>query len=289
MRGYKITFLIIFSFGMNLNSTTTAAFLKFPNDARVISAGCLYDSQMNEFGAVLINPAINLSYNQNHIRYTRSVLFDDISYNNFLYFKGISNGTIGFIMNYNDNGIMEGRDISGNKISDFGSKNKLVGLNYSQSIGNNTFGINLKYISLNIADEKADTFAFDLGYKSYIGNKIGFGISVENIGRKVKFIDEKENLPSYIHFGLTYNISGFLLSINTNKMIYTNEKSIIFSMEYPLFDSLYLRGGYNTLDFDNKSSFNMGLGIKLRNFNLDYGIISRNYTKLQSMTLGVRF
>jgi len=162
MRGYKITFLIIFSFCMNLNSTTTATFLKFPNDARIISAGCVYDSRMNNFGAVLINPAINLSYKQNQIRYTRSVLFDDISYNNFLYFKGLSNGTIGLIMSYNDNGVMEERDISGNKTGNFGSRNKLVGLNYSQSIGNNTFGINLKYISLNIADEKADTFAFDL-------------------------------------------------------------------------------------------------------------------------------
>ena len=163
------------------------------------------------------------------------------------------------------------------------------GLNYSHDFGRYSFGINMKYISLNIADESAVSFVIDIGYRGYIDKKIGFGISVSNIGQKIRFIEEEERIPSYIHIGLTYDISGLLISMNINNMIYTNEKSIIFSMEYPLFNSLYLRGGYNTLDFDNRSSFNIGLGVRLKNFNLDYGIISRSYTKLQSMTLGVGF
>ncbi len=149
-------------------------------------------------------------------------------------------------------------------------------------------GINIKYVSEKIYLETADGVLFDIGVKNRekLFGIIEMGVSVENMGESVKFVDKKEKVPLIVRGGLS---SGFsLFNINTMhndialfadivKEIEYN-LSVNFGLEFWAFDIISIRGGYKlNIDSSRLSDITVGLGINYDKFELGYAFIPFDY------------
>jgi hypothetical protein len=133
---------------------------------------------------------------------------------------------------------------------------------FSQNV---LFGINLKVINERIEKEKATTAAFDLGvlYRARIKN-ITAGVSLQNMGSEMKFMEEEAILPLNLKGSVGYALLNkeLLLLIDINKPI-DNEGHVRAGAEYWITSWLGLRAGYKS-GADTGSGFGGGLGIKLK-------------------------
>ncbi|MEA3307515.1 MAG: hypothetical protein U9Q34_07000 [Elusimicrobiota bacterium] len=95
-------------------------------------------------------------------------------------------------------------------------------MSYGRTVSNRLgLGINIKYIKSEISDISSKGYAFDIGgiYKSGIKG-LNFGLSAQNIGPKMKFIDEGDSLPLTIRTGASYAVLGNInLSIEADRFV----------------------------------------------------------------------
>ncbi len=143
-------------------------------------------------------------------------------------------------------------------------------------------GINLKVISSEIFGESATAFAVDLGsqYRKKLANgQLQTGISIQNLGTELTYIDEGESLPLTIRPGVSYmkelNSNAFLVACDIPYYVNEEEMLILFGFEYTYNKLFSLRGGYrlNLDDADKEDeSINIGLGINWKSYSLDYAV-----------------
>ena len=160
-------------------------------------------------------------------------------------------------------------------------------------------GINGKVIKSYLFNTEigASTFAFDIGtlydvpiLRSHIG------VSLTNIGKDVKFINETYSLPTALRFGVLYDVlkeanQQFTTTLQITRLNDANEQYNLGS-EY-VFNNLFsLRGGYK-FGYDQEN-YTFGFGAKLNslgiNSSIDYGY--NHFTFLpgtHSFTLEVQF
>ena len=148
-----------------------------------------------------------------------------------------------------------------------------INLAYSRMFSNSIYGgINVKIISQKISNLSAQGFAIDAGIQYITGEKenIMFGISLKNVGAKMKFkgdglsfrgnipgasnqftIEHRSaefELPTSLNIGIAYDflisdqhkltLAGAFVSNSFGKDQY------IVGLEYKMMEYLYLRGGY---------------------------------------------
>jgi hypothetical protein len=142
---------------------------------------------------------------------------------------------------------------------------------YSKEISDGiSIGMNLKYINEKIEETNATGFGVDIGFLMYISEEIKAGISIENIGSRIKFVSEEENLPYTKRIGIAYEgIENLIIAIDMNK--YNDDKDWIINIgaEYNI-EFIFLRVGYS---FDKKREnipISIGAGISLKSYFLDY-------------------
>lgn len=292
MRCNKITLtflnLILFSY---LHSQTTAAFLKFPNNSRMLSLGGSHTGISDGINGITNNPA-SLNEANNELIFNRTQIMADISYNSFLAGFNTKTKRIGFILSYTDSGEIEGRDINRNRTTSFRSTDKLIGINYTLDIDRESaFGINIKYILLNIADEDSRTVTFDVGYqRNNIIRNLNIGAAVKNLGGRVRFYKNSEKLPLNISLGISYKLSGnVFVAIDMSRWIYEKKTDFSIGSEYMVMNNIYLRCGYSANDGYLKS-LKYGIGLTAGKINISYALIPDNKVgNKQSLTLGAKF
>lgn len=148
-----------------------------------------------------------------------------------------------------------------------------INLSYSRMFSNSIYGgINIKVISQKTSNLSAQGFAIDAGIQYITGEKenIMFGISLKNVGTKMKFngdglsfrgtiagasnqltVEQRSaefELPTTLNIGVAYDfiisdkhkitLAGAFISNSFGKDQY------IVGLEYKMMDYLYLRGGY---------------------------------------------
>jgi hypothetical protein len=159
-------------------------------------------------------------------------------------------------------------------------------------------GINFKYINSRIADESANGLALDAGWRYKMPVKgLNIGFAVQNLGPKMKFIDERSSLPLSARFGAGYKIvDNILLAFDVNRRINEKKTVFCFGSEYSVFNSFFIRAGYinsgvsGAISLADYSGFKAGFGIKLRNLNLDYAITPfSGIGKAHTLSLGAGF
>jgi len=147
-------------------------------------------------------------------------------------------------------------------------------------------GVNGKYIQSYLFNTEigASSFAFDIGtlydipiLRSHIG------VSLTNIGKDVKFLQEQYSLPTALRFGVVVDV----LQDVKNKLIGTlqisrlndSEEQYNVGTEYVFNEIVALRGGWK-FAYDHEN-FTMGVGFRLNTlgFNsvLDYGYNNFKY------------
>ena len=205
----------------------------------------------------------------------------DLNYNfiNIVYpLKGVraSNvdemGALGVSLILLNSGDIPGRDIWGNRTSDFTVKDRIIVLSYGKKIIKDTFfGVTGKHIKQEIQNENGETYAFDAGLLYYPRREgISLGITLQNMGNSYKFLSQEDSLPFNIKLGIAGRIleDKFLLAADFNKPKYSNYYTNI-GAEWKIDKVFKLRLGYDS-DNDIGNGISMGLGIGLKEVDIAF-------------------
>lgn len=155
-------------------------------------------------------------------------------------------------------------------------------------------GVTLRYAGSSLAPEaKATVFGADLGLY-YKKDAIRAGLSLNNLGTKVKYSEAAYSQPSLVKAGVAY-----ALSFGTSVLDFSAEADVIFSggimagagCEYSFKDMVFARAGYHYGDSVNAipSYASAGLGLKLFGVGLDFAYIFASEVMGNSMCLSLGY
>jgi hypothetical protein len=151
----------------------------------------------------------------------------------------------------------------------------VAGMNYSKSfLENFGMGLNVKAINSKLVDSfSASAVAMDIGAQlKLMAKSLSLGIAVQNLGTKLKYIDQEDSLPLTIRAGISNHFSlGLankgLLSVDLVKVNEENMKEFI-GVDSIWNEIFVLRGGYKIGQDIGK--FSIGIGFLMGKSELDY-------------------
>lgn len=278
-------------FAGNRSGSVTAQFLKLPINARAAALG---NAQV-----ALAEGALSIPFNPSGTLDVSSFSFG-ATYNQW--WADISHSFVGGAVNLDDIGTI-GLGIIALNTDDMivrtpafpegtGEKFRAVEVAYVASYArriSQEFGIGLsaKYINSNLynKDIKASTFAFDIGtlYEVPI-LRTRLGISVNNLGQDLKYLNETYSLPTALRFGARTTIvedeESKMFAVLQVGRPNDAEEQYNLGLEYVLLQSVAFRGGYR-FNYDEET-WSAGIGMDLRSLglagHLDYAFT--NYSTL---------
>lgn len=279
-----ISLLIAYS----LFANTGAKFLKISLGARESATGA-FSAIADEVTSIHINPAglAQISMKEIALSYSQYIADTNLSFFGFLLpINKLSNIAGGIThLSY---GHIELRDENRKILGSFSANDLSITLNYSRKIKDLLIGINFKYIQQQIESHKATGFALDVGYLATLSS-LKYGLTLQNIGPQMKFINEAYNLPLTLTAGISYQIKGLKIILDVKNSIYENKTSISIGSEYTLLPVLTLRGG-GLAGSTGLTNLNTGVGINLHNTKLNYSLTSSNSLgNTHHITLCLRF
>ena len=194
----------------------------------------------------------------------------------------------------------EGRDGSGNKTSDFASTDSQMsvslagnlklghvpasGRSYAGSRQGIQVGLTGKIVNSKIAQYKANTaLAADMGasygFKSF-GKEMMLGASLNNLGQQIKYVNQKDSLPTTVNLGLTAQM-GFLNLAGGLRQELKGATNLNLGAEFNL-GMVSLRAGVNALPASSAGrgggtsglleGLSSGIGLNLGMAKLDYAL-----------------
>lgn len=180
---------------------------------------------------------------------------------------------------------------SGQNKGSFKPSDMSIGLGAAYSISNYlSMGLAVKYASSKLGEDySASTVAFDFG-ALYAKESLTVGLSVNNLGGKVKYDETSYSLPSLVKAGASYKISDLLLSAQFD-MCFKKGMGFALGAEYGLIDMIYIRGGYRYGSGVNAlpSFVSLGLGFKYAGFNLNATYLLASKGLNGTMAFGLQY
>lgn len=274
--------------------TTSAAFLKIPVGARASAMGGGFSAFAGYIYSSFYNPSSTALIERKIFSFSHNIYFNDISQYVLIYgfnphFIKDKKDYLSFSLNYINYGTMEKR--SGLYETDPFSPSSIEGsfkakdieflMNYSFLNSNDIMlGGNIKFINESIENENGRAFSADIGgiKKVDIKNRdFYFGLSVLNIGTKIKMISESYSLPLAFKIGVLSKFNKSILSFDILKYS-DNYPYLILGFENNIAKDLYLRLGYRYRIYGNElgfwSGFSSGFGFDYNDFSFAYSLNS---------------
>lgn len=288
-------FLLSFGSFVFAGSGTTASFLKLGTDGRASGIGGAFTAVSGNINALSYNPA---GFKNSEIGFTYIKLVEGINYNFFGFSRPLNKGTLGFAVNYLSQSNIEGRGANRERTQNFGASDTAINMAYSRFFEQIDLGINLKYITSRISDETGKAWAIDIGWQYQVHiTGLGVGLSVQNVGPAMKFIDKDSKLPLTVRMGLGYKMKEHMLFVfDVKRHIYDKKTIFCGGVEYSIFNNLFMRAGYlknnisNLANIEDFEGLRAGFGLKLKRFNLDYAVAPfSDIGKEQTLSLIVGF
>jgi hypothetical protein len=278
--------LTLNSYAGNRSGTVAAQFLKIPTNARAVGMGNAQVSLAEGASSIAYNPAGVLSIATASFGGTYNQWFADISH----MFYGVAvnlqeYGTVGFgvtVLTTDDMTVTTPAFPEGTgelfKAAEF-AYTFTYARQISQDFG---LGLSARYIKSNLynKDIGASSVAFDIGTLYDIAAlRTRLGISVNNLGRDLKYLNEQYSLPTALRFGArttVYEDEGNLVyAVAQIARPNDAEEQYNIGLEYTYSSIVSLRGGYRfNYDTENVSG---GLGVNLNSLGLN-GMLDYAYT-----------
>jgi len=243
------------------SGTEGAAFLDIPVGAGPAALGSAYTALATDAYAPTWNPAglARLSGNEvaaQHLSYLESMNYEFLSFVHPL--KPADSGNqrgIGFSIQYLGSGDIDRTDIDssgqavngGNPIGTFSSHFASYNLSYGQTFNEKlAIGVTGKLINANIDDVGANAYAADLGTLYRANEQVQLGASLVNMGSRLKFIDEGDNLPTALKVGGAYRPNSRYMA--SAEVVYERNGLASFhtGAEWRPMEMVSLRAGYRT-------------------------------------------
>ncbi len=275
----------------NRSGAVTGQFLKLPINARATAMGNAQVALAEGALSIPFNPAGTLSISSFAFGATYNQWWADISHS-----------FVGAAVNLDDIGTI-GVGLVALTTDDMlvrtpafpegtGEKFRVVEVAYTVSYArriSEQFGIGLsaKIIRSNLYNEelKANSFAFDIGTLYDVEVlRTRLGISVNNLGQDLTYINETYSLPTALRFGARTTI----LEDETNRLYLATQigrpndadEQYHVGLEYTLFNTVSLRSGYR-FNFDEET-WSAGVGMSLSSLGVD-GHVDYAYTNYRTL------
>ncbi len=151
-----------------------------------------------------------------------------------------------------------------------------------------SLGINLKtYSSKLLGEYKANAYALDLGILLKIIKGLKAGVSLQNIGTKIKYLEENDPLPITGRIGLSYQekyLDNYFLVVTDYIYRYQESAFQNLGIEYGWGELLIFRAGYSSGYESNRLS--LGVGLRRNLFQFDYAYtLTGSFQPVHSISL----
>jgi hypothetical protein len=261
--------------------TASAQFLKIGIGARGIGMGGAQVAVTDDVNSIYWNPAGLMKITDRQLSVMDYIWFQDINYQTAVYAQKTKYGVFGAMVNYLSMSAIQKRDNTGTQYGDFKPNDTAVTLSYARNIKDIPVGANLKYVSSKIDDVSANAVALDLGGQYKYDDRLCFGLALQNLGTKMKFLNKSEKLPFTIKVGAGYDMPiksrTIKLALDLNAPI-DDQMYAAFGAEYNIKGliqedlQLIPRIGYNTNtnDLEGTKNINIGSGFEYKGYRLDY-------------------
>jgi len=273
------------------DSEEGAIFLDLPQSAKVQSLANCYVAGAEGIEASFSNPA-GLTDNTYKTQFQTSYtpLYNlDTKYTSYSYVYNLAKLSLALTTNqlvidnipHTLTDFNTSREIKGY----FGDKETNYNLHLAKKLNEQTsIGLSLKTISQKLFNQSSKATGIDLSLKHKQNDTLNFGLVIKNITTtKVKWsTGTKEKLTPSFQLGVSKKTNNLQLEINLKKQKDTGTE-ILGSVQYTLSPLLQVRGGYN------KQGLSLGIGLKLANFNLDYGYQNQELSGVNMLSVGVGF
>ena len=278
-----ILFLGLSLFASSSAGTAASPFLEIGVGAKSSSLGDAFIGLADDFNAMLFNPSGLGFMEKGTVSFSHMNWLAETQINLAAAIYNVENiGTFGFIWENLNYGDFDGLDENGLNPYTFQASDSLFALSYGRKIQEGlAVGGTIKYITSEIEEYTAGTVAVDLGglYKMKVAERpLGIGLSVKNVGGKMKYDTEGNPLPMTFGLGFSYGIlvseaNNVLALVDFGKSSDTDVR-INLGAEYSFKDFIALRLGYKLGDYDVEGfSGGLGAGYTMENgmrLSLDY-------------------
>ncbi len=254
--------------------TCVGQFLKIGVGARPCGMGEAFSAVADDVNAIYWNPAGLMQIRGKEGTFMHSEWLYDLKYEFLAYCQPTQKGVNAFSITYLRMGDMEGRDKDENPLGDFGAYDYALSMAYAIPANNNLYtGITGKIIHQKIEKESAKAIALDIGILYLEPAKQGLKLAavLQNLGTKLKFVQEDESLPLTYKFGAAYNKNKLTLAGDLTKP-QDNDARANIGVEYLHTQNLAFRLGYNSQN-DLDKGWTLGAGFKSNSIQFDYGFI----------------
>ncbi|MFQ6032293.1 MAG: PorV/PorQ family protein [Candidatus Zixiibacteriota bacterium] len=257
------------------------SFLKFGMGAKAVGMGEAFVAQSGEVTSAWWNPAGLAGIEGVEASFTHNQWFQDITTEYFasaINFKCQTN-VLGLSVALNKIPSIQkrGEVPSSEPIALFDAHDVVFGLSYATGIIEKVnLGITAKWLYEKIDIHSASGWGLDLGGIYSPLENLQFGLSVLNLGQKMKFEKEKFSLPTLYKVGVVYFLekknlnSDFVFGLDLVKPR-DDEVKIHLGGEVSLYQTLKTRLGYQG-GYDEKD-FSFGLGTSFGKYSIDYGYL----------------
>ncbi|MBU2574484.1 MAG: PorV/PorQ family protein [Elusimicrobia bacterium] len=290
-RPWFLLLALIFIFTPTIKITDAlesgAEFLKIDTDARAVSMGSAYTAAAAGVNAISYNPAglastkgVELAFS--HTNWLMDSKHDFIGIGMPIKVDSRQNTVdslwiVGLGLTRLTNGSIESRNADRSVSGNFSSYDQSVGVALAKTIGRSHVGMGVKYIESSVAGEKARAMAVDLGITRGLANlPVSVGLSVQNLGTPMKYINQKDPLPLTFSAGMLFSIvPGLNMAFDLKRLVYDRQTNVSFGTEYSFIPGFALRSGCmmnnNTIGSKN-IGFSVGTGINFWNTQIDYSV-----------------
>lgn len=288
-----------------LRAAPGAAFLKLGAGARASGLGQAYSAVADDAEAIYWNPAGLVRLGRKEVSFSHAELAGDSRSDSLAFalpFKksvsgepsdgAAADGTFAqsrwaagiSILNLS-HGSLEGRDASGAKTGDFSASDSAASLSVAKSLRAGLgAGVTFKAIRQSIESETATGLALDAGLVQNAG-RFTWAAAVQNAGAPLRFRSESYAMPFTLSLGSAFRVyRGLQASFDYRYGFADSASSLGFGAEISMLHFLSLRAGYadgfssasrrgaGLSDANRFAGFGMGVGMRLRRFQLDYSV-----------------
>lgn len=259
--------------------TSGAAFLKIGPGARPAGMGEAFTGVADDIHSVYWNPAGLSKLEHPEIVGMHMQYFENIGYEFAAFGVPTAHGTWAVsIANLHTDNIERRTEDTDTSLGDFSASDSVYWLSYGKSITSRlSLGGNMKYVRQTIDSIDASAYAVDGGLL-YLSDwhEVRLGAAVQNLGTKVKFVNESDPLPRTYRLGASAPLLAHRMLVSSD-IIMPRDHAIgaAFGTEYKgqVSENMgyAMRAGYRTdSDVSGFKGFSIGSGLSLGRGSLDF-------------------
>ena len=268
--------------------TTAAPFLKAAMSPRAVAMAGAFSALADDSGAVFVNPAGLAQSDKTEVGLDFSTYLQDAKMGNLSYAGKVGDNRFGFGATFMTVGGISKtlNDAVGAvpEIGTFDASDMAVTLAYAKkdiaarALPHLDGGLAVKFIRSGIDTKTAFAVAVDAGAIYHATDKINLSMAIQNLGTKMKFVDESDPLPLNLRAGALYKASEkFNLAVEINEYLQDEKFYPSVGAEYWFRNALALRGGYkfgyDTSNLGSEVGLSLGFGIKVQGLGIDYAFL----------------